>query len=258
MKFLKYDLTNVAVIGDIHSSLDNLQNILKLIEVDKRKKLITLGDIWDRGNEPNEVIDILYDLYTCGKLIPIIGNHDVKHIRHFTENKNYNLGTQQEATLNKLTKESIDKFVEIYREDIVCIYDPIMKIFLSHGPGGRPQNILYKNYENERIIIGGQPNVTFEEFILKDNHNVAKKHISTLLYGITNGDKTMDGFPVRLPIIKDINDNLEGWVYCYGHIHSSNFYPEKNKSCICLDFCSPTGKIGAAIINSKDDINLLV
>jgi hypothetical protein len=257
MKFLKYDLENVAIIGDIHSSLDNIKSILELVEVDKRKKIITLGDIWDRGEYPNEVINILYDLYTCGKLIPIIGNHDAKHLRHFAEPGRYNLGTQQEFTLNKLTKDSIKKFVEIYQEDIICIYDPIKKIFLSHAPGGRPRNILYKNYESERVVIGGQSNVSFEEFLMKSSHTISRKYVSTLLYGITNGDKTMDGFPVRIPILKEATDTLDGWTYIYGHIHSSNFYPEKSKSCICLDFCSPVGKIGGAIIN-KDEIDLKV
>lgn len=258
MKFLKYDLTNVGILGDIHSSLENLNSILSLLEVDKRKKIITIGDTWDRGKEPNEVINIMYDLYTTGKLIPIVGNHDMKFIKYLHNSKEVVMGSQQRGTIELITDESKAKFIEIYSEEIVSIYDPIMKIFVSHGPGGRPERILTKNYESSRILMGGIPNISFDEFLLKDSHIVAKKHIATLLYGITNGDKTVEGFPVRHPITKSEEDDLDGWKYIYGHIHASNFHPEVNNRCICLDFCSPEGKIGGCVINSKEDIKLLV
>jgi hypothetical protein len=256
MKFLKYDLTNVGVIGDIHASLTNLNNILNLIDYKNRRKVISVGDIWDRGLEPNEIIDLLYDLYTTNKLIPIIGNHDNKFLRYFANPNKIQLGEQQKATLALLKEESITKFKEIFSEDIVSIYDPIRKIMISHAPGGRPYKILYKNYESLVIQIGGQRALTFEEFLLKDNHLVDKKHISTLLYGITRGDKTPEGFPVRLPITNSETDDLDGWKYIYGHIHATNFYPEVNTRLMCLDFNSPTGKIGGAIVN--EDITLVV
>jgi hypothetical protein len=259
MKFLKYDLKNVGIFGDVHAALGNLTNILTLIDVANRSKVISLGDIWDRGIEPNEVINVIHDLYKADKLLPILGNHELKFLRHFTEPKSkVVMGSQQTATLNLLTQESKDKFVDLYKDEIVCIYDPNMKIFISHAPGGRPARILYKNYENCRVVIGGEPNMTFEEFLQKDNHIIAKKHISTLMYGITNGDKTSEGLPVRLPIVNDENDDLDGWTYIYGHIHAGNFHPELSKKCICLDFCSPTGVIGGAIVNSQEDIRLFV
>jgi predicted phosphodiesterase len=257
MKFIKYDLSNVAVIGDIHASVDNLTNVLKLINVETRNKIVSVGDVWDRGVNPNETIDILHDLYKANKLLPIVGNHDNKFIRYFGDDKRVVLSSQQEETLKLVSSTSIEKFVEIFESEIVCIYDPFLKVFISHAPGGRPRRILEKNYENSVISIGGQRPITFEDFLLTESHSVAKKHISTLLYGITNGDKTVEGFPVRLPIIKDESDDLDGWTYIYGHIHASNFHPELNSRCICLDFCSPTGPIGACVID-KDTRTLFV
>jgi predicted phosphodiesterase len=258
MKFLKCDLTNVGLFGDVHAALQNLKNVLNLLNVGERNKIVSLGDLWDRGNEPNEVIDIIHDLYTQGKLIPVMGNHDWKFVRYFTE-KNVILGNQQTATVGLLKDKSIEKLLDLYKDEIVCVYDPIMKIFVSHGPGGRPQRILYKNYDSEKITMGGQANMTFEEFLAKDYHVVAKKHVSTLLYGITNGDKTAEGLPIRLPIVVDATDDLDGWKYIYGHIHGGAFYVEANKTCICLDFCSPTGPIGGCIVNNtQEDITLVV
>lgn len=257
MKFLKYDLTNVGVFGDVHAALGNLKDILTLLDVDKRRKIVSLGDIWDRGLEPNEVVDILYDLYVSGKLIPIIGNHEAKYLK-WLNTPNLVMGSQQIATLSLLKEESKAKFIEIFSEEIVCIYDPSLKIFITHGPGGRPARILFKNYEAAKLVMGGTPNMTFDEFLFKESHIVSKKHISTLLYGITNGDKTPDGFPVRLPIVNSPTDELDGWKYIYGHVHANNFHPEGNNNLICLDFCSPTGKIGGCIINSHDDITLVV
>lgn len=258
MKFLKCDFTNVCVIGDVHSSLENLKNILHLLDINNRKKVISVGDIWDRGNEPNEVVDIIYDLFTKGNFIPLVGNHESKFIRFFNDSKTVSMGSQQNATLSLLTEESKRKFLEIYAEEIVCAFDPIMKIFITHGPGGRPYKILYKNYEGHRVVIGGQSSISFDDFLLLDSHVVAKKHIATLLYGITNGDKNNEGFPIRLPITKSNTDNLEGWRYIYGHVHGNNFHLEDNTNLICLDLCSPTGKVGGCVITSHDDIKLVV
>lgn len=259
MKFINCDITNYGIIGDIHADIKNLNHILNIIDIEKRNKVISLGDIWDRGQEPNEVVSVLYDLYKRNVLIPIVGNHELKYIRYFTDPASkVSMGTQQQATLNLLTNESIAKFVELYESEIVCIYDPKRKIFITHAPGGRPQRILYKNYENTRIVMGGQANITFDEFLNRENHTIHKKHISTLMYGITNGDKTSDGFPVRMPIIDNENDDLDGWTYIYGHIHAATFNPELNNRCICLDFCSPTGKIGGCIVNADGSFNLIV
>lgn len=259
MKFISYDLTNVAVLGDIHASLDNLKNALQKCDVDNRRKIITVGDILDRGVNPNETIDILYDLYKANKLIPIVGNHDNKFIRFFSNESKVVMGNQQQETLKLLSSSAIEKFKELFESEIVCVYDPKINIFISHAAGGRPRKILEKNYENNTISIGGQRQTTFDEFVIKESHSVAKKHISTLLYGITNGDTTADGLPVRLPIIKDINDDLDGWLYIYGHIHAANFHPELNKCCVCLDFCSPTGPIGVCIIGKdRSELTLLV
>ena len=114
MKFLKYDLKNVGIFGDVHAALGNLTNILTLIDVANRSKIISLGDIWDRGTEPNEVINIIHDLYKADKLIPILGNHELKFLRYFTEPKSQVvMGSQQVATLNLLTQESKNKFVDL-------------------------------------------------------------------------------------------------------------------------------------------------
>ena len=258
MKFKKCDFTNSCVFGDVHSSLENLKNILVLLDTDNRKKVISVGDIWDRGTEPNEVVDIIYDLFTKGNFIPLVGNHESKFIRYLTDSKTVSMGSQQTATLSLLTDDSKRKFLEIYAEEIVCAYDPLMKIFITHGPGGRPHRILYKNYEAYRVVIGGQASISFEDFLILESHNVAKKHIATLLYGITNGDKNSEGFPIRQPIAKSNTDDLEGWRYIYGHIHSNAFHPDGNTNLICLDFCSPIGKVGGCIITSHNDIKLVV
>ena len=119
MRFLKYDLSNCGLLGDIHASLQNLNEVLKLIDYNNRRKIITLGDYWDRGSEPNEVIDILFDLYTCGKLIPILGNHDHKFIRYFSEtNSKVSMGEEQKKTLEKLKDGSIEKLIEILNDKL--------------------------------------------------------------------------------------------------------------------------------------------
>ena len=256
MIFQKHNLENVAVIGDIHAVLENLNNILTKVEIEKRNKLVIVGDVLDRGNDVNdvnEVIDVLYNLRH--KLIPILGNHDIKLIKHFN-NEKVHLGEQQQRTIQIIDDEHIKKYVEIFKDEIVAVYDPAQKIFISHAPGGRPRNILYNNYTHIVPSVGGSFLKTFDDFLNEESHSVQKKHISTLLYGITNGDKDERGFPIRHPITSDPTDDLESWIYFFGHIHSDRFYSEDNKNVICLDFCSGSegGVIGGAVINNSIDL----
>lgn len=73
-------------IGDIHSCLDELQDLIKTLQYNtKYDQLILLGDLTDRGNFPIETIRYARDLVETGAIC-LMGNHDRKIIR-WADNK---------------------------------------------------------------------------------------------------------------------------------------------------------------------------
>jgi serine/threonine protein phosphatase 1 len=63
-------------IGDIHGSLDKLEELLELIAPNRNDTLIFLGDYIDRGVAPREVIDRLIRMATTCRCIFLRGNHE--------------------------------------------------------------------------------------------------------------------------------------------------------------------------------------
>ena len=75
------------VIGDIHGCFDELQELLRkaislysseTTDLDFFEKIISIGDLVDRGPKPLEVVHFFT---TTPNAIAIMGNHEDKHIR---------------------------------------------------------------------------------------------------------------------------------------------------------------------------------
>jgi hypothetical protein len=251
MKVVNEVLKNVCVIGDIHSSPQELNSVIKQANAKGVDKFVFLGDLWDRGYDPNGVVDVIYNLKATGNATAIVGNHDMKFIKHYS-GAQVTLGPQQLETLSKVTPESAEKFTYIFADEVVAMFDPVNKLFLSHAAAGRPLSLLrYMLGDLNREQHALSP-ITLDDMFRSVNHiNVAKKRVGNFMYGITNGDKTAAGLPVRLPITHTNTDDLDGWTYLFGHIHASNLFPENgNKHCVCLDYCcgEADGKLAGLII----------
>lgn len=252
MKILNRSVNNVCIIGDIHASPKSLKSVLAQASARGIHKFISLGDLWDRGTDPNETVEIIYDLLDRGQLDIILGNHDWKFIRHLQGQK-VSIKEEQIETLSKITPRSTEIFNDIFYDLPVAIYDPAKKIFISHAAGGRPADILGRDFQKSK-----EHNFASYESYFNDtaDKKVDKKYVANLLYGITNGEQTENGRPVRLPLTENVDDDLEGWTYIFGHIHASNLYPEGNKRVVCVDWCSgePGGSLAGLIIGDDATI----
>jgi predicted phosphodiesterase len=250
MKLKIQSLNDYAIIGDVHSSYDKLKSMIDVLSNKGINKFVFVGDIIDRGPNPNEVVDFIYNLQDK---IVLHGNHDNKLIRYYNGNK-VTLGKEATITDESLTQENKDKFIQLFKDDYFCCYDPVLKIFISHAAASRPLKILNEivaNYQKEFIYN------SYDLFwlIKQSEVNVPKWLALKMLYGITNGD-TINGKPIRLPISKGISDDLEGFTYIFGHIHSNTLYPEETKRVICIDHCcgEENGKLCSIIIKNMETI----
>jgi serine/threonine protein phosphatase 1 len=65
------------VVGDIHGCLTALKKLLELANLKPGDRLVTLGDMVDRGQNSRGVLELLMDLYKKEILTPLRGNHEV-------------------------------------------------------------------------------------------------------------------------------------------------------------------------------------
>lgn len=63
----------IYITSDIHGRLDRLKKLINTIDLNRSDKLIILGDLVDRGNEPIEVIEYVMN---HPQIEVIMGNHD--------------------------------------------------------------------------------------------------------------------------------------------------------------------------------------
>ena len=94
---------NIAVFSDIHGNLKALKNVLAQIKEQNVDKVVFLGDIFQRGNEELECLDLIKE----NKIICVKGNcelylqygididTDVEHLREYYDTTRVKLSDEQ-------------------------------------------------------------------------------------------------------------------------------------------------------------------
>jgi serine/threonine protein phosphatase 1 len=69
-------MPRTIAIGDIHGCSKALQSLIEAVQPTPDDLIVTLGDYVDRGPDSKGVLDLLIDLRSRCRLVPILGNHD--------------------------------------------------------------------------------------------------------------------------------------------------------------------------------------
>lgn len=70
-------MPRTIAIGDIHGCSIALEKLLETIQPTADDKIVALGDYVDRGMASSRVIEILLDLVSRCRFVPLIGNHEI-------------------------------------------------------------------------------------------------------------------------------------------------------------------------------------
>ncbi|MEL7498237.1 MAG: metallophosphoesterase family protein [Planctomycetota bacterium] len=70
-------MPRTIAIGDMHGCATALRRLLQEIDPAKEDTIIGIGDYVDRGMESAQVLEILIDLVTKTRFVPLIGNHEL-------------------------------------------------------------------------------------------------------------------------------------------------------------------------------------
>ncbi|MCD4705149.1 metallophosphoesterase, partial [bacterium] len=96
------------IIGDIHSNINELKNLLRIIKPRKEDKLIFIGDYVDKNIYFEETIKFLISLIKKYRCILIKGNHDFVWDRYL----NFKELFRQDFLLNYGGVETLRQFTD--------------------------------------------------------------------------------------------------------------------------------------------------
>ena len=74
-------MSRLIAIGDIHGCSRALHTLLREIDLKPQDTLVTLGDYVDRGPDSAAVLEMMVDLVSRCRLVPLIGNHELMMVR---------------------------------------------------------------------------------------------------------------------------------------------------------------------------------
>ena len=79
---LTIPIARLIAIGDTHGCIHELNELLSTINITGYDTLIMLGDLVDRGPDPEAVVQKIQELCKLGNVFCVQGNHDNKHVRY--------------------------------------------------------------------------------------------------------------------------------------------------------------------------------
>lgn len=163
----------LAVIGDIHSNIYALENVLKDIETKNVDFIVSTGDLVGYLPYPNEVIQLIRE----NKILAIQGNHD-KHIASYHNITDEEIETLSDERIQssasaiytswKITDENRNYLKNL--PDKVTLLCNGFKILIVHGSPRKIDEYLYEEKEiisqiaesvEEDIIICGHTHIPY-------------------------------------------------------------------------------------------------
>lgn len=128
----------ILVIGDIHSALKALEQVLQRAKITTNDTLIFLGDYVDGWSDAAETIEFLIDFKKTHKCIFIKGNHDELCLEWLQEGLDNPIwlqhgGAATLASYEKVSDETIDKHMEFYQNLENYHLDTENRLFLHAG-----------------------------------------------------------------------------------------------------------------------------
>ena len=188
-------MRRLLAIGDIHGCYDSFKKLVEEnINLQKREKLILLGDYIDRGPQSKDVVDYILKLQEDGfDVIPIKGNHEAMLLEAYSNKDHVSRWIQNGGgkTLSSFGIDSIGDLDPRYLEFFsnLCMYYEFDNYIFVHAgfnndidnPFEDSYHMLWKcrnEYSNptlkDKVIIHGHCTVsvnTCDERI-RNNHDV--------------------------------------------------------------------------------------
>ena len=199
------------IIGDVHGCLPELEKLIRKLGYKKEndsyyhpdnRKLVFVGDIVDRGPDSMGVLRLIMKLCSQNVALMVLGNHDDRLFRYLKGNKvevKHGLET---------TAEELRSVSEEEKQDIMSFLENIPTYYvLDDG------NLIAVHAGIKESYVG----------------KYTKKIREFCLYGLTTGEISEIGIPVRLDWAKDYKGET---LIVYGHTPRLAVYRQNNTICV--------------------------
>lgn len=187
--FNKY--SGIMYIGDLHSVLPCLKQAIEFAD-ENNLFLVSVGDLFDGGEYPYEVAEMVLDRLNGNGYAQVRGNHDNKLYRYAIGNP-VKLGSEQFQTLKNVGDHRHDLFVDLVKR----IYD-------------HPKTAFCFKLNNLRVIHAG-----IHRRLWAEECEVSGGIKSMALYGQKDGSIDEQGYENR--IYDWLDDMPHGSVGVVGH-----------------------------------------
>lgn len=175
-------MNKIFAIGDIHGCFDQLQALMKILDIDRKKDtLLFIGDYIDRGSSSREVVDYVIRLREEFKnVICLLGNHEQMLLRYLDgideEMYLYNGGTAtlfaygiSRSSKTVARKEKIPAEHLLFFQSLLPYYETKDYIFVHAGLASGlsldeqaihdllwlRQEFVYSDYDFGKMVIFG-------------------------------------------------------------------------------------------------------
>jgi len=165
----------MLVFGDIHGDYTSFK---KAADFAKSENFffMSIGDLVDRGRQPFEVIESMYEIMYEGFGGFVIGNHDDKH---------YRAGKGNKVSFSRDAKQTLEDIGEARMEEYFRMYTAIVEDTMLSG--------LFHKFDDITLVHAAS-----HPSIWEGSTTIGKTARSRFLVGETNGETFDDGYPVRL------------------------------------------------------------
>lgn len=173
--YIKNDWAGLLVISDVHGDFDQFKKAADYAEANDLF-LLSAGDLVDRGDQPFEVVEMMYELVLTARAGLVIGNHDDKYLR-YARGAKVSFSRDASKTLSDVGEDRKDKFLKMYTD--------IMTIPMYSG--------MFMKFDDIVVAHAASHASMWDESL-----PFGSEAKSRAFYGEVNGEKDADGYPVRL------------------------------------------------------------
>ena len=228
-QYIVNNFDSILVLGDIHGTLSPFERAVAHAD-QNNLFILSLGDLVDYNTQSKEVVYLMKSVIDANKGCAILGNHEKKAHRYFTQKKEGNIRVKVkpslQATIDSFDSEdAINAFFAIH--DTMAHVMRFKNVFFAHG-AVHPSLLDKQEYSP----LGYQ----FSLFGEVDNKLPPRE----------------DGFPNRVfNWVKDIRDPYTAWV---GHDVRSKEAPVVEGRVTFLDTgCAKHGVLHGAVLNHNGE-----
>lgn len=216
-----------AVIGDVHSCWTELRELLTKIK-DRNLAPVFVGDFFDRGPGTIPLVKYLLE----NKPLACMGNHCNKLWRYLKGNPVKPSNGLQKTIGALFTMYGVDSQEGLVREA------QDLRAYLGSRPPLLQFPPMDKN-EGPLVVVHAAVKPIIARRQILDDVELSKRERAICYYGLVDGRKDENGFPVRQDFSKHWDDDFyQDWRIVHGHVVTEDHRPRiygKNNNVVNVD-----------------------